>query len=90
MTKNKPDRWERMVEKAMHRDGLGAQYVSPAKALKLLSQQHRAVVALINNDIRTYKKIVADASVTADDYTHAHAAWTALASLLYRIKKRAT
>lgn len=87
--KHKPDRWERMVEDAALINGED-RFLDASTIVTLLRQQHRAVVNIIQKDIRRYKKIVAETGVTRDDHMHAHAAWTALDNLLDQLKQRAT
>jgi hypothetical protein len=80
-------RWERDVGKVMRGRGLN-KFAYRDDVVKLLRQEHQAVIDMVQKDIRVYKKLVAETGVTRDEHTHAHAAWTALANLLTTLKER--
>lgn len=85
MTQKKPDRWERMVNDCHFNDRADA-----ADAVTLLRKEHRAVVDLINKDIRRCNKIVAETDVVSDVHMQAIGEWRVLRELLAELKKRIT
>lgn len=80
----KPDRLKRGVEKEYQ------EWIKGPQVQMLIRKEHRAVLNLINKDIRRCKKIVAETDVVSDVHMQAIGEWRVLRELLAELTERAT
>ena len=79
-----PDRWERMVKARYFNDRSDAR-----DTIRLLRQQHRAVVRMLKQERDRSRQRVAESPLDSSAHNEASACWSVLEQLLAKLNERA-